>query len=304
MLIVNGSAGQGHAFAGKLEEIRHVCAASGMEVQVAETTAAPDSACELARRAAGHSDLVIACGGDGTVHGVLQGVVNTRACLGVLPFGTANALARNLGLPIDAVAAMHKLLQFVPQNIPLCVATSALATRWFTVMAGAGPDGRLVHEMKLAAKARSGRRAYYTEAARIFARAHFPAFTVRYRGIGSQLWESREAVALMASRIPNLGGLFAGLTRHSRLHHSHLLVQLLAAPAHLSLPAWFAFGHADLGARNPWMTTVEVEEVECSPIVGSKDIYAQVDGEAFGSIPMSLRIESAGLRLLMPRVQL
>jgi diacylglycerol kinase family enzyme len=104
---------------------------------------------------------------------------------------------------------------------------------------------------------------------------------------------------MMASRIPNLGGLFRGLTAASRLHHPHLVVQLLAAPAHLSLPAWMMMGRSGWGRRNPWLTTVEAEELRCVPLDG-RGIYAQVDGEAMQEIPLTVGIVGDGVRLLMP----
>jgi diacylglycerol kinase family enzyme len=299
-LIVNPNAGSGQGWANRLDTIMRVFAARGVEACAMETTSATNSTERLAAEAAKSCDLVIACGGDGTVHGVLQGVAQTRASLGVLPFGTANALARNLGLPLDPVAALNRLLGYTARPIPLGFAETANGSRWFTVMAGAGPDGRLVHEMKLAAKARAGRAAYYAEAARLFVTRRFPAFRVEYRAVGSIEWETREAVAMMASRIPDLGGLFRGLTATSRLHHPHLVVQLLAAPAHLSLPAWMTMGRTGWGRQNPWLTTVEADEVRCVPLDGRGGVYVQVDGEPMREIPMSVRIVQDGVRLLMP----
>jgi len=299
-LIVNPKAGRGQILAQQLSEMRLIFAARSLEMVVAETTAEPDSARELAARAAESCELVVACGGDGTVHGVLQGVARTQACLGVLPLGTANALARNLGLPLDPVAALERLLGYTAKAIPLGVAETAKGTRWFTVMAGAGPDGRLVHEMKLGTKARVGRSAYYAEAARLFASRRFPAFRVEYKAVGSSEWKTREAVAMMASRIPDLGGLFRSLAAGSRLHHPHLLVKLLAAPARVSLPAWIAMGRVGLGARNPWLTTIEVEELRCSPLDENDPTFAQLDGEAVGQIPIAVKIVESAVKMLMP----
>jgi diacylglycerol kinase family enzyme len=243
---------------------------------------------------------VIACGGDGTVHGVLQGIAGTAIHLGVIPLGTANALARNLSLPTDPILALDKLLSFTAKQIPLGKAVTLTSTRWFTVMAGAGPDGILVQEMKLATKARVGRSAYYTEAARLFLTRRFPQFRVEYKLQGSNIWESRLAVGMMASRIQNLGGLFSGLTSRSRLHHPHLLVQLLASPAHLAFPAWMALGKAGLGKANPWLTTLEVEELRCLPLQEEQQVFAQVDGEAAGALPLHIQIVPSSLHLLMP----
>ena len=167
-------------------------------------------------------------------------------------------------------------------------------------MAGAGPDGTLIQEMKSATKARAGRSAYYTEAARLFLTRRFPPFRVEYRRMGSAIWEHRVAVGMMASRIQNLGGLFRGLTSNSRLHHPHLLVQLLAAPAHLAFPAWMALGKLGMGSANPWLTTLEVEELRCVPLQEERQVFAQVDGEAVGALPMSTQIVPSSLHLLMP----
>lgn len=299
-LIVNPNAGTAHKLRPHWLPIQQLLASRGLEADLRQTTPEPDSARQLAAEAAERSDLVLACGGDGTVHGVIQGIANTSACLGVLPFGTANALARNLRLPTDPIAALAKLLTFTPRELPLGVAETQFGVRRFLVMAGAGPDGRLVHEMHLAAKARIGRSAYYAEAARIFLLRSFPTFLVTYRAVASENWSSLPAVALMASRIPDLGGLFRGLTSDCRLHHPHLVIKILRAPASISLPAWLALARSGLRLTNPWLTTLEVDEVRCSTLPATPATYAQVDGEPAGSLPLSITVEPKALRLLMP----
>lgn len=300
VLLWNPAAGSAGVFRRELAAMMRVFAEHGISVEVRETTPEAGSARRLASEAVGGADLVVACGGDGTVHDVLQGVAHTGACLGVLPFGTANALARNLGLPMRPVEALRRLLRYAPRELPLSVARTERETRWFTVMAGAGPDGRLVHEMARAAKARAGRGAYYAEAARLFAMRRFPAFAVEYRLAGAVEWRRTEAVALMVSRVADLGGLFRGLTADSDLAHPHLVAKVLAAPAAMSLPAWFAGGQLGGRVRNPWLTTLLVEEIRCGSSGTGEEVYGQVDGEAVGMIPMSIRIEQSGLRLLMP----
>ena len=298
-LIINPKAGRGAVGSVRSEVVR-ILAEHGFEVQLNTTTPEPDSARTLAIEASKSCDLVIACGGDGTVHGVLQGLAGTTTILGVLPLGTANALARNLLLPLNPVSALEKLLSFKPRQIPLGYAETSRGGRYFTVMAGAGPDGSLVHEMQLAAKAHIGRRAYYFEAARLFLTRRFPAFQVEYRLTGSPNWEKQSAVAMMASRISDLGGLFSGLTTASRLHHPHLLIQLLRAPALVAFPAWIAFGRTGFERVNPWLTSLEVEELRCTPLGSGRRVYAQVDGEAVGPLPLTARIVPSALQLLMP----
>jgi len=75
---------------------------------------------QIARQAkdfAGQADLVVAAGGDGTIHGVGQGLIGTDAVLGVIPMGTGNDLARTLGIPLDPVQAARSLFQSRPTPI-------------------------------------------------------------------------------------------------------------------------------------------------------------------------------------------
>ncbi len=64
-------------------------------------------------------DTILACGGDGTVHEILQVLVGTTVALGVIPFGTANALAADLGLTAKPAEIARVLLEAVPTRIPL-----------------------------------------------------------------------------------------------------------------------------------------------------------------------------------------
>ena len=98
-LIYNPASGQHswrrHADIDKaLDQLRE----AGVKAKAHETIA-PGSAGLLAEEAVRRGcDTIIACGGDGTVHEILQSLVGTTVALGVVPLGTANALAANLGL--------------------------------------------------------------------------------------------------------------------------------------------------------------------------------------------------------------
>jgi diacylglycerol kinase (ATP) len=139
-------------------------------------TTAPGSATILAQAASNSgAETIFACGGDGTIHEVLQGLVTETAqpkpTLGIIPFGTANALARHLRLSLDPLQAMLQQIHAAPQTIPVGKLQFANQTRYFTVMAGAGPDGTLVYN--LTQKSSLGRMAYYLHSARLFATRRF-----------------------------------------------------------------------------------------------------------------------------------
>ena len=309
VLIVNPAAGRAAQVAAGLNGLREAllqaCREYGWEAGFVETGPEAGSAERLARAAVKTgARLVIACGGDGTVHGVLQGVAQTEAMLGVLPFGTANALARNLHLPMDPLAAMHRLMGCRAQTIPLGWVDTAEGGRWFAVMAGAGPDGMLVESGASLArgKARFGRSAYYGRAFRLFATRRFPVFRVEYRlhGAEGDGWQACEAVGVMAARVPNLGGLFRGLTAQSRLHHPYLQVQIVRAPARLSLATWFATTHLRVARWNPLVRSLQVRELRCTALGGGTGPPVQVDGEPAGALPVRMRVVPDALRLLAP----
>ncbi len=295
-LVINPAAGSARRLAAQLPTMMARLNAAGYDADCRYTSAAADSAEAIARDAAGKSELMLACGGDGTVHGVVQGMAHSAATLGVVPLGTANALARNLGLPLEPVAALERLLTYRARRIPLGRAETAGGSCFFVVMAGCGPDGALVHSLLPAEKLRFGRRAYYAHAARLFLTRRWPAFAVSYRTCdGAE--RTMRGVAVMVSRVPDLGGAFAGLTAGAGLLNGHLRLQVLRPPAVASLPAWFALSRA--GLPNPWLVTVEVEAVRCVPL-GTGAVLAQADAEPLGGIPLQLGIVPDALRLLMP----
>src|SRR5260370_26959981 len=95
------------------------------------------------------SDTVFACGGDGTIHDVIQGLAGTPVALAVLPFGTANALAHDLVIPLRPSAAAEVAVHGRVRRIPLGRIeyedfNGKPAARYFTVAAGTVSDAHLL----------------------------------------------------------------------------------------------------------------------------------------------------------------
>ena len=111
----SGSAGD----EGYLERFAQTLRAGGLKIEVLNTER-PDHATELAAMAG--DQLVIAAGGDGTVNEVVNGL-SKDATLGILPLGTANVLARELGLPLKPGEACERILSGTGSRMDVGVAT-------------------------------------------------------------------------------------------------------------------------------------------------------------------------------------
>lgn len=306
LLIYNPVSGRDRAARiSQIQSIREQFAASGHETSSIATTA-PGAATRQARAALGEGiQLIVACGGDGTVHDVLQGLIDptlpaaARPILGVIPMGSANVLARHLGLALDPLRAARQLLAFEPRLIPIGLAACTGASRYFTVMAGAGPDGALVYRMLPGNKHRLGRLAYYLRAALLFASRRFAAFDLAWTEADSNVTRQIRAAGAMAVRIDDLGGLFTRLAPAARVHQDYMHLIAVRDPAWLSLPTWFASSWLGINRWNPFVEAARVTAFTCTAPPGVR-VHVQADGEWIGTAPVRVTLIPDALRLMMP----
>jgi diacylglycerol kinase (ATP) len=148
---------QGKSFGGGLAELRRLLADEGCTAplwyEVPKSRKAPKKARKA--RDAG-ADLVLVWGGDGMVQRCIDVLAGSDLVVGILPAGTANLLASNLGIPIDLPSALTIALHGGRRRIDL----GKLNGEHFAVMAGAGFDGGMIRDADGSLKARLGRLAY------------------------------------------------------------------------------------------------------------------------------------------------
>jgi diacylglycerol kinase family enzyme len=112
---------------------------AGLKVCLTPTTG-PGTAQELARAAREKSDLVLVCGGDGTINEVINGLTPCQIPLGILPGGTANILGKELRLPHDPIRAAAELSRWTPRRIALGQAIWSTETPVAPVPQHTGPE--------------------------------------------------------------------------------------------------------------------------------------------------------------------
>src|SRR5215475_3425863 len=300
LLIHNPNAGNG----GKgrrvlLDEARRIFSLNGIEADLAETTG-PGHATEIARQATREGrQLVIACGGDGTLNEIVNGLAasqnGNRVPLALLPGGTANILAKELQLPWDIPGAAEKLVHGEVKEIALGLATplnEPEKKKYFLSVAGAGPDGMIVYSLDLGLKTRIGILAYwYQGAAQIF-RYKFPRFRITTPG------ESLEVSLVIVGRTKNYGGPFK-ITTEADLYRDRFELLALTTQSGFQylkyLPTlWMGKLRQAKGAYFLKATTVLAEPLEENPV------YAQIDGEKLARLPVEFKIIPRALDLLVP----
>jgi len=131
-------------------------------------TTEDDAGHQMAKRAVDEAvDLVLVAGGDGTVRVVCAHLARTNIPVGVIPAGTGNLLARNLGIPLDLDEALEALLDGRDRRIDLVeVHGDGLDTDRFAVMAGLGLDAAIISDAPPQLKAQLGWTAYLVSAAK------------------------------------------------------------------------------------------------------------------------------------------
>jgi len=287
---------------GEVEQAARILKQAGIAVELAPTTGRATATLMAHEAIEQKRDLVIACGGDGTINEIVNGLVGSRVPLALLPAGTANILAKELGIPWDIPAAAHLIADGVERRVALGMATplpvpgqalSEQVRRYFLCVAGAGPDGAIVQMIGEAAKTRAGIFAYWWEGLRQLMQYRFPE--MRVAGGGHDM----RATLVVIGRTVNYGGPFK-ITIGASLFEDSFEVLVHTSRSRwrylICLPALWTGQLRKMDCIHAWKTT----EVTCWP-AKSVDVFAQVDGEPAGVLPIHFRIVPDALTLIVPK---
>jgi YegS/Rv2252/BmrU family lipid kinase len=289
LIVFNPTAGAGRRR--RLARALAALAARGLRPPVAETAGPGDAsgiASEAARRGVG---VVVAAGGDGTIAEVAAGLEGSGAALGLLPLGTANVLAWELGLNLAPEQAAGVLAQGRTGLVwPGHARFADGRRRLFVQMLGAGFDAAVVAGLDLRLKRRLGRAAYVVQALAELPRYRFPPILARLDG------EEMQVAGVIVSK----GRLYAG--RHLLapgaqpaepgfqvvlLRHGGVAAALLAG---LALPLGLV----------PRLPGVEIRRAGLVRLAGQVDGPVQADGDLAGRLPVEVADAAAPLRILLP----
>lgn len=231
-------------------------------------------------------------GGDGTINEALNGVACSDVALGILPVGTANVLALELGLAHRAVRVAESIPEFVAERISVGLLTPRSAPpRYFLLMAGVGLDATVVANVDLELKKRIGRLAYWIGGFGQLGR-HFPQFDVS--GDGGSLRSS----FTLASRVRNYGRDIR-IARTACLLDDYLELVSFEGEDSFRYLKYLTGALADRLHKMEGVSIRKVRRVQFTPPPDA-EIHVQVDGEFAGKLPATVEVVPDALTLLMP----
>ena len=294
VIIYNPLAGRGRRRrAHQLEQARRILRGAGIEAALQATSASGDATALARRGVAEGRDLVIVCGGDGTVNEAVNGLAGSQVPLAVLPAGTANVLAKELRIPWSIPQAAEMILRSTLRRVALGLAAGAQAQRYFLSLAGAGPDAAIVHEVSLAVKSRVGILAYWAEGFRQFCVYRFPVFRVKADG------RELAATQVLVGRTKHYGGPFR-ITTAADLFEDAFELAVNTSRSRLRYLSYLPGAWLGRLRSKPTMHFFKARAARCEPL-GEEPVYAQVDGEPIGALPVEFSIVPDALTLVVPK---
>jgi diacylglycerol kinase family enzyme len=191
----------GKVLGGGLPELRATLVAHGVdEPDWHEVTRSRHAPKAIHKALAGGSRLLLIWGGDGMVQRCIDAVGSADVVLAIIPAGTANLLATNLGVPTTIAGAVAAAIDGGRRTIDV----GTINGERFAVMAGAGFDAQMIRDADGGLKDRAGRLAYIVTGARNLST---PRFRTRVTVDGVPWFKGKASCVLVG----NVGKLFAGV---------------------------------------------------------------------------------------------
>lgn len=234
--------------------------------------------------------LVIAAGGDGTFNEVINGIAGSKIPMAILPLGTTNVLAKELGIPEDVEGAMGIAISSTPKIVSLgkiCITHHPLlVTRHFVLMAGIGFDGEAVFRINEPLKKVSGKGAYIYSGIKTLSRFNPCELTFDIDG------KTYSGYSAIIGKAAKYGGNFE-VTPDARLTDPILYICLFKGKKPSDI---FRYVCGIVAGRHLRFSDVEYLKAESIEINGNAHI--QIDGDYFGMTPAKIEVVPNMLRLV------
>lgn len=249
-------------------------------------TSAPGDARHVAEAAVKEGfTTIVAAGGDGTVNEVVNGIVGSDVSLGILPVGTMNVFAAELGLPGDLDEAWAIIQAGRTRRVDLLRANQ----QYFVQLAGVGLDAQVVQATSWEFKKNFGPLSYLISAAQIAARKPPRLFVEADDQV-------REGSFVLIGNGRYYGGPLA-FFKDARIDDGKLDVLIFKNLAYLDIARYVT--NVFIG-KHTGLPDVEYFQTKKAVVRSDEDVPVEVDGEVVGALPFTFRISSRKLKVVVP----
>jgi YegS/Rv2252/BmrU family lipid kinase len=290
-LISNPKTGRYNSRRRSIQDLASRLESLGVAVDL-QLTSGPGDATEIAARAArnGSSEVIVA-GGDGTINEAIQGLAGTAARLAIIPRGTGNVLARELGLPLDEEAAVAVVAKGNSRKIflGLVIDETTNQSRYFVLMAGIGLDASVVGRVQPSLKKRIGRGAFWVSGLSHLANWNPQPFTLEING------DKYQATFAAIGKAPRYGGDLA-ITPGARLDQPDFEVCIIETTSRVRYLQLLSYAMRNGMPRDK----PEVRFVKAVTVKAYGNAPVQIDGELIGALPMRFEIAPHSLEVIVP----
>ncbi len=230
---------------------------------------------------------IVAAGGDGTVNHVANGIAGSDAALGLLPMGTVNVFAMELGLPSHNLKLCWDIIEGA--NVRLVDLPSANG-KYFVQLAGVGLDAQVVKETSLALKRSFGPLSYLISAAQIAARQPPKLF------VESENASVDEGSFVLIGNGRLYGGPFP-FFKHARIDDGLFDVVVFKRLGYLEIIKYLQDVVFSSDIRVP---EIEYFQTRRLRVTSEQDVPMEIDGELAGNCPVDFQVQEKALRVLAP----
>ncbi len=231
-------------------------------------------------------DMVISAGGDGTLNEVVNGLFGHNVPLGILPLGITNVFALELGIPMNPLKAVHVILNGKFKEVDLGEANGRL----FTMMAGAGLDGYVIHNLSHEFKKKYGAPSHIIEGLRSY-RTYTPS-PIKIQIDGKDLGTGYEVIVANTS---SYGGKFK-ISPVASVDDGYLDVVIFRNSGILKDTRYF---FSVIINRHLYLEDVSIYRAKKISLAGI-GVYYHIDSEKGGMLPVDIEVKEKAVKVYAP----
>ena len=280
-------------------------------------TEKPLHATELAQYAVKQNpDIILAVGGDGTIIEIITGIIGSNVKLGIIPFGTGNMLALNLGISNDIQKAISTILACKTQRIDIgkiyfakkgfelfrkkksskaYLENKYAKCKYFAFMTGCGLDAKIIKETSREKKKKIGLFAYFIEGFRHALFSEGASFKIR---LDNKKTIKSRALTVLIANSGNIVGDFITLAPNASINDG-LLDIIIISPTrkrdYLSILWRIISRHKP--DKNEKIQHYQAKEID---IKAKPNIFVQADGDIIGKTPVKISIIPSLIEVIIP----